>query len=40
MIVAAKRMPISAFMGQFAAISATELGASAIAADEIDEVRR
>jgi len=46
-IVAAKRTPIGAFMGQFAAISATELGASAIAAvlaesglaaDEVDEV--
>ncbi len=46
-IVTAKRTPIGAFMGQFAALSATELGASAIAAvlaqsglaaDEIDEV--
>lgn len=46
-IVAAKRTPIGAFMGQFAAISATELGASAIAAvlaqsglsaNEVDEV--
>jgi len=46
-IIAAKRTPIGAFMGQFAAISATELGASAIAAvleasglnvSEIDEV--
>jgi len=45
-IVAAKRTPIGAFMGQFAGISSTELGASAIAAvleasglsaNEIDE---
>ena len=46
-IVAAKRTPIGAFMGQFAALSATELGASAITAvlaqsglstAEVDEV--
>ena len=48
-IVAAKRTPIGAFMGQFAPLSATELGANAIRAvleasglqaDEIDEVLR
>ena len=46
-IVAAKRTPIGAFMGQFSSLSATELGAQAIRAaladsglqaDEIDEV--
>ena len=46
-IVAAKRTPIGAFMGQFSSLSATELGANAIRAvlaasglqaDEIDEV--